>query len=59
MLDRVAAHYFVAHLVLVLADHQTRVLLVAVALVGDLLVPLQLFLHGLRQILFLVIGELG
>ena len=40
LLDGVAAHDLVSHLVFVLADHQACVLEVAVALVGDLVVPL-------------------
>ena len=40
LLDGVAAHDLVSHLVFVLADHQACVLVVAVALVGDLVVPL-------------------
>ena len=58
VLDCVAAHDFVAQFVLGLADHQTRILLVAVALVGNFVVALQFLSNRLVQILLLVVAEL-
>ena len=59
LLDSVAAHDFITDLVLVLANHETSVLMVAVALVGDLLIAVQLLFHCFLQGLLLVIAELG
>ena len=57
VLDRVTAHNLIAQFMFFLTDHQTSVLLIAVALVGDLLVPLKFFPDSLVQVLLLVVAE--
>ena len=57
VLDRVAAHDLIAEFVLFLTDHQTRVFLVAVALVGNFVVALQFLPDSLVQVLLLVVAE--
>lgn len=58
LLDCIAAHDFIANLVLVLTDHQARVLGVRVTLMGDLVIAKELFFDLGMEDLFLVIAEL-
>lgn len=57
VLDRVAAHDLVAQFMLFLTDHQASVFLIAVAIVSDLVVPLEFLPDGLVQVLLLVVAE--
>ena len=57
VLDRVAAHDLVAQFMLFLTDHQASVFLIAVAIVGDFVVPLEFLPDGLVQVLLLVVAE--
>ena len=58
LLDCIAAHDFIANLVLVLTDHQTRILRVRVALVSNLVIAKKLLFHLGLEYLILVIAEL-